>query len=214
MKKLLLFLFAFISFVSCYSQNMDYTKGQALGFNLFLNDFQSASDIRTNGIVNVLKNHDFLKTSETTPGISVSYLSGLNNHVDFIATLEGSFLDYPNQNVSQTTDNNRFLLESTASLNLKLLSDRYVIVPYMDLGVGLSEYTKYFGAFIPVGLGLQVRLSNDAFLLFNSQYRVAVTENASYHFYYGLGVAGSIFKKKTPSPPVAVEIPAAPVVHD
>lgn len=213
MKKLLLLLIAFISYVSSYSQKTDYKKGHAFGFSLFLNDFQTASEIRSGGIVDVFKNHDFFKPSRMNPGISVSYLSGLSNHADFIATLGVSFLDYPNQNITQTSNNNS-LLESTAALNLKLLTDKYVVVPYIDLGVGVSKYEKYFGAFVPLGVGLQVNIADEAYLLLNSQYRVAITENASYHFYHSIGIAGNISKKKLPPPPKAVEIPPAPVVLD
>ncbi len=213
MKKFLLLLIASILFVSSYCQNTDYKKGHALGFSLFLNDFQTASEIRTDGIVSVFKAHDFFKASRMNPGISVNYLSGLSNHVDFMATLGGSYVDYPNQNIIQNSGNNNFLLESTAALNLKLLTDRYIVVPYMDLGVGVSKYEKYFGAFIPAGLGLQVSIADDAYLLINSQYRVAVTENASYHFYHSIGIAGNLFKKKAPAPPKKVEVPVA-VVHD
>jgi len=213
MKKLLLLLFAFTSYVSSYSQNTDYKKGHALGIGLFLNDFQTASEIRSNGIVDVFNNHDFFKPSRMNPGIFVNYLSGLSNHVDFIATLGGSFLDYPNQNITNSSSNS-FLLESTASLNLKLLTDKYVIVPFIDLGAGASKYKKYFGAFVPLGVGLQVNIADGAYLLLNSQYRVAITENTSYHFYHSIGIAGNISNKKLPPPPKAVEIPPAPVVSD
>ncbi|HET7116573.1 MAG TPA: hypothetical protein VFI29_08790, partial [Hanamia sp.] len=147
MKKLLLLLIAFISYVSSYSQKTDYKKGHALGVSFFLSDFKTASDIRTNGIVDVFKNHEFFKTSRMNPGIAVNYLAGLSNHVDFVATLGGSFVDYPIQNIAPFGKNN-FLLESTAGLNLKLLTDRYVVVPFIDLGVGASKYEKYFGAFV------------------------------------------------------------------
>jgi outer membrane protein OmpA-like peptidoglycan-associated protein len=206
MKKLLLLLTTFIFFASSFGQNPDYKKGHAIGFSFFLNDFKTASDIRNNGILSVLNAHDFFKPSRMNPGIAVNYLSGLSNHVDFIATLGGSFVDYPIQNMTSFGENN-FLLESTAALNLKLLTDHYAVVPFIDLGVGASKYKKYFGAFLPIGVGLQVNIANQTYLIFNSQYRVAITENASYHFYHSLGIAGNISKEKTPPPPKEVEIP-------
>ena len=213
MKRLTLLLIAFVSFVSANCQKEDYKKGHALGVSFFVSDFKTASEIRTDGIVDVFKNHDFFKTSRMNPGLAVNYLSGLSNHVDFIATLGGSFVDYPIQNMAPFGKDN-FLLESTAGLNLKLLTDRYVVVPYIDLGVGASMYKKYFGAFVPVGLGLQINIADEAYLLINSQYRVAITENASYHLYHSIGLAGNISKKRLPPPPKAVEIPPAPVVLD
>ena len=188
MKKISAVLFSLCIFASSFAQKPDYKKTQALGVSFFLNDFKAASDIRSHGLINVLDNHNFFKTSQMNPGVAVHYLSGLSNHADFIATLGGSFLDYPNDNFSSGSAN--LLLEATAALNLKLLTDHYWVTPFIDLGVGASKYKKYVGAFVPVGLGLQVNFLDDAFLMINSQYRIPVTENASYHFYHSIGVAG------------------------
>lgn len=204
MKKLLLLVGSFGIFAASFGQTPDYKKRRALGVSFFLNDFKTAADIRTNGIVSVFKADNFFKTSRMNPGLALSYLSGLNNHVDFIGTLGGSFLQYPNSNI--TSSSTSFLFEGNAQLNLKLLTDRYWVTPYVDLGVGAGMYKKYFGAFLPIGLGLQVNISNEAFILINSQYRVPVTENASYHFYHSVGIAGSIQDKKVPAPK-AVEVP-------
>jgi outer membrane protein OmpA-like peptidoglycan-associated protein len=90
------------------------------------------------------------------------------------------------------------------------LTDNYWVSPFIDLGVGAGKYQKYVSAFIPMGVGLQVNILDDAFLMLNSQYRIPVTENASYHFYHSIGIAGSIKDRKEPAPK-AVEVP---VVED
>ncbi|MDQ2718715.1 MAG: OmpA family protein [Bacteroidota bacterium] len=196
-------------FAVSFAQTGDYKKGQTLGFNFFFNDFTAASEIRSNGLVSVLKNHDLLRSSNMNPGLAINYMSGLSNHVDFIATLGGSFVDYPNKNIVASGGNN-FLSEITAAVNLKLLTDHYWVTPFIDLGVGASNYKKYFGAFVPIGLGLQVNIADEAYLLINSQYRIPVTENASYHFYHSIGISGNISTKKVAAPK-AVEVP---VVYD
>ena len=209
MKKIYLLLFSLGIFATSFAQKPDHKKTHALGVSFFLNDFKAASEIRSNGLVDVLKNHNFFKTSRMNPGVAVHYLSGLSNHVDFIGTIGGSFLNYPNDNITATGGTN-LLLEATAALNLKLLSDNYWVTPFVDLGVGASKYKKYAGAFMPVGLGLQINILDEAFLMINSQYRIPVTENTSYHFYHSIGVVGSIQHKKEPAPKV-VEVP---VVQD
>jgi outer membrane protein OmpA-like peptidoglycan-associated protein len=78
--------------------------------------------------------------------------------------------------------------------------------------LGGSKYKGYYGAILPVGVGLQVNLFDEAFLLVNSQYRIPITENAAYHFYHSFGIAGNIGKKKEvvlppPPPPPVVEAP-------
>jgi outer membrane protein OmpA-like peptidoglycan-associated protein len=142
-------------------------------------------------------------------GIAVSYLQGLNNNLDFVGTLSGSFVNYPI--TGKTISNNpSLLLEGAATVNLKLLSDNYYINPFITAGVGASKYKGYYGAFMPFGLGVQVKLADEIFLLWNSQYRVPITENASYHFYHSIGVAANLTKKKEPAP---VVVPPPPVVE-
>lgn len=204
MKKLILLTISCAWILTSFGQT-SYKKTNALGVSFFLNDFKTASEIRSNGLVSVLKANDIFKTSRMDAGMAINYLSGLSEHVDFIGTLGGSFVSYPNANIPYSSSTS-FLSEVTASLNLKLLTDRYYVTPYIDLGVGASKFKKYYGAFMPVGLGLQVNIADEAFLLINSQYRIPVTENTSYHFYHSIGVAGNITARKEPAPK-AVEIP-------
>ena len=144
---------------------------------------------------------DRFKRDRLEPGIAISFLKGLSNHVDFIGTLGGSFVNYPESNslvTSSTNDN--FLVEATASVNVKLLSDNYWIVPYADLGVGASKYQSSYAAFIPVGIGLQINLFDEAFVLINSQYRFEVTDKAARHLYHSLGITGRIGKQRDLEP--------------
>jgi OOP family OmpA-OmpF porin len=205
MKKLLLLTISCALLLTSFGQTTSYKKGHALGVSFFLNDFKTAAEIRSNGLVSVLKANDIFKTSRMDAGMAINYLSGLSEHVDFIGTLGGSFVSYPNSNIPFSSSTS-LLSEVTASLNLKLLTDRYYVTPYIDLGVGASKFKKYYGAFVPVGLGLQVNIADEAFLLINSQYRIPVTENTSYHFYHSIGIAGNISARKEPAPK-AVEVP-------
>jgi OmpA-OmpF porin, OOP family len=204
MRKIYFLAVCIFFFATSFGQETTHKK-EGIGFSFFLSDFKTAANIRTNGLVSVLKDKSFFKPSAMNTGLAVDYLSGISKHVDFIATLGGSFVDYPIDNKPAFNANN-FLLETTASLNLKLLSDKYVVVPFIDLGVGASSYTKYVSAFTPVGVGLQINFVDEAFILINSQYRIPVTENASYHFYHSLSVIGNIARQKV-IVPKTVEIP-------
>ncbi|MEO6219998.1 MAG: OmpA family protein [Ginsengibacter sp.] len=204
MKKLYLIIITIAFFATTYGQNENYTKTRSLGVSFILNDFQTASDIRNNGLASIFEDNKLFNSKRIHPGMAVNYLSGVSKHVDFIASLEGSFLSYPINNNPQF-NSKALLLESTGSLNLKLLSDKYWVTPYIDLGIGASNYKKYFAAFAPVGVGLQVNFLREAFILINSQYRIPVTENASYHFTHSIGIVSNI-KDKIIAPKV-VEIP-------
>ena len=193
-----------------YGQQEALRNKQSLGVSFFLSDFKTASNIRTNGLVSVLKDKTFFKPSTMNPGLAIDYLAGISKHVDFMATFGGSFVDYPIPNMPAFNANN-LLLEATANVNLKLLTDHYWVVPFVDFGVGASKYKKYGGAFVPMGLGLQINFFDEAYVLINSQYRVRVTENTNYHFYHSVGVVGNIANKKVVEPK-EVEVPAVVIV--
>jgi len=210
MKKLVFSLASIACFATAFAQD-DYKKSPSIGVHLVLNDFKTAADIRRNGLSNVIRDKDWTKVKDMNAGLALSYIQGLSNHVDFAATLAGSFLDYPVPN--KISDGQQYLLlEAAATANLKLLTDKYWFNPFLTGGIGASKYKGYFGAFLPVGVGLQFKVLPETFLLLNSQYRIPVTENLAYHLYHSFGVVKSFNKPK----PEVIEVapPPVPVVVD
>ena len=181
---------------SSFSQTGNLVKQPTLGLQFILNDFKTASAIRGSSLNTVIRQKTNAKFREMAPGIAITYLQGINSHVDFSTSISGSFVDYPFENGIASSGDEALLLEGDASLNARLLPDQYWVNPYLSLGVGVFNYKGYYGAFMPAGAGLQVNLFNEAYLLLNAQYRIRVTENASYHFYYGIGFAGNIGSRK------------------
>ena len=184
-------------FISTFSfaQETGYKKDPAIGVHFILDDYQSAANLRGSSLNSVLINKQFGKVKEMTAGLAINYMKGLNDHIDFSTTAAGSFVSYDLRN-NPGTAKDRFLLEVDASLVAKLMSDKYWFTPYAQTGVGGMIYGVYYGAFIPAGVGLQVNFYDEAYLLMNAQYRIPITETAQYHFYYSLGIAGNIGKKK------------------
>ncbi len=202
MKKILLSLLAIGLLINSFGQN-DYKKRSALGVHFIFNDFKSASSIRSTSISNVLQTKQWKQTKDMAAGLAVSYIKGLSSHVDFESSISASFLDYPVPGKALTSQN-FLLLEAVTTANIKLMTDHYWISPFITIGAGASKYKGYYAAIAPVGLGLQVNLFDDAFILINSQYRIPITENAAYHLYHSFGIAGNIGKKKDVIMPVVV----------
>lgn len=175
----------------------DYRQQPALSIQFLLHDFQTATRIRNSSLSSVLSNKQFGKIKDMSPGLAISYSDGLSNNFDFLVTLAGSFLDYPRENSSSSSGGDKFLLEADASVRGKMFSNKYWFTPYLQAGLGASKYKGYYGAFLPLGAGIQLNFFDEAFLLINAQYRVPVTETASYHFYYSIGLAGNIGRKKS-----------------
>lgn len=188
-----------------FSQKAAFKKGKALGVGFFLTDFEAASTLRNFGAVELFKNNNFFNSSNFHPGFSVNYFQGLTNNMDFAGSLGASFLKYPNENLKAQAGD-AFYLEGIGSVNLKLMSDRYFFTPFIDLGVGVNKFANEFAAFMPAGVGFQFNFGDMAFMHIKSQYRIPVTDKASYHFQHSIGFAGNISPRKE-APVKQVDIP-------
>ncbi|MCY7312010.1 MAG: hypothetical protein LH619_14635 [Chitinophagaceae bacterium] len=195
MKKILSAIFALYLLVpAAHAQKGEYKMQPAIGISFFLNDFATPDRIRTTSLSQVLADKKFAKMKQMAPGLSISYFKGLADHVDFVGSLGGSFVSYPMPGRS-FSDN--FLLEASAQVNLKMTTEQYWIQPYIIAGVAGHKYRSYYGATLPLGLGMKINFFDEAHLIISSTYRVPVTtETANYSFQHSIGIAGSILKKK------------------
>lgn len=218
MKKLILGFLALCPVLFSLAQTpapvtTSYKKGQVLSVHFTLHDFKTAAEIKQNGLSEVLEAGQWYKTGRMNPGLALSYTRGLSENIDFMGRLGGSLLKYPIPN-KPAVANDKLLLEADANVNIKLLTDRYWVSPYISAGIGASVWNGYFGSYIPTGLGLQVNFFDETFLFLQAQYRVPVTAGTTArHLFYGFGIGGNIGKKKevvvAPPPP-----PPVPVVTD
>jgi len=205
MKRILLFL-CFALMVNQLVAQEKFKKRRTIGVSFTLTDFKTAAELRTLGLSRVIKDHRYFKDGRQNPGLSFNYLEGMSGHIDFKGTLGGYFSDYPVPN-KPLVSGRPFVLEALATINAKLLTDKYWITPYVNIGVGASKVKGYFAGFIPAGVGLQVNLFDETFLFIGSSYRIPVTDNAAYHFQHSLGIAGNISRARISTPVAKVEIP-------
>jgi OmpA-OmpF porin, OOP family len=194
MKKLFASLFA-ICLLSLhgFAQN-SHIRPKSLGVSFVMNDFATAQRIRTGSMETVLREKQWGKFKDMSPGLALTYFQGLASHVDFAGSMIISYVSYPIPNKPPTTTD-ALLLEADASVNLKLVTDHYWVTPYLSAGLGASRYKGYYGAILPLGAGFKVNLFDEAAVFMNAQYRVGVTiETTASHFVYSIGVAGVLGK--------------------
>jgi OmpA-OmpF porin, OOP family len=209
MKKSVLLVLAMIVTVVSFAQT-DIKKRPSLAVHFSFIDYKSGTDVRNNSLTTVINNKQFFKFKRMDPALSISYIDGFTDNIDFVGTITGSFVKHPTVGaVTNTSGNDQLLLEGAATANFKLLTDNYTVSPFITIGVGASKWKGYYSAFAPLGVGLQVRVADGTFMLLNSQYRVALSENSAYHFYHSVGFASAVGSRKEavvlpPAPPVAV----------
>lgn len=217
MKKLLFSLIALGLSAGLFAQTMiSYKKRPTLSVNFFLKDMRTADLIDHTSLGSVLNLGQWTKVRDMSPGLALQYFEGLSEHVDFMGNLSGSFTKYPfafTSGVAASTDS-RFLLETSASLNIKLLTDNHFMVPYFTLGVGAFMYRgTYFGAYVPTGLGLQFNLGEGTFVHTLFGYNAKISNLAVNHLNYSIGIGSPIKDKKEPPVVVAPPPPPPPVVE-
>ncbi len=198
-----------------------YKKRPSLGVSFFLNDMFTVEKVSRTSLSRVLQSGGYTPLKDMAMGLNVQYFEGISEHVDFMASVAGSFSKYPfyfNTGIPRST-NNLFLLETDANVNVKMLTDKYFIVPYMTFGVGASMYNgTYFAAQGNTGLGLQINLGFETFINTQILYRAAVSNLAVNHLAYSFGIASPLKDKPAPvlvtPPPPPVVAPPAPVDTD
>jgi OmpA-OmpF porin, OOP family len=211
MKKSILLGLAVIASAVALAQS-EYKKRPTIGVHFSSTDFRSAAVLRTFDLPTLINSKDFFKLNKQDPGLAISYIQGFTDRIDIQGMLSGTFTKYPAVGaVTNTSGDDHLLLEAAVTANFKLLTDKYILNPYLSVGVGAAKYKSYYSAFTPVGLGLQVKITDGTFLMASSQYRIPVTENSAYHFFHTLGFAGSVGRKKEPA---MVLPPPPPVVLD
>lgn len=218
MKKIKLVSFAILVAFASFSQTTSYKKRPALGVSFLMKDFTTPALIRATSFSDVLNNKKWTPLSKMTPGLTVTYSTGLTENIDYSASLHGSFVDYPfKANTAAAAGQDKFLMElDLAKLNFKLLSDKYFCVPYIVTGLGVSMYDlKYFSAYFPLGSGLQFNLGSETFLHINYTHNLSVTDLHTENFAYNIGFASPLQDKAEPKVVVAPPPPPpAPVVED
>jgi OOP family OmpA-OmpF porin len=187
MRKISLFLLFTLVSLNVFSQDVKRT----FGINYFLNDIASARSIRSSSLSATLANDRFARIKNMIPGIAVSYSKGLTGKYDFSSTLAASFTN-PSLIDEDIIGADKLSLELDASLRSFLLEDKYWVNPYAQIGAGLSKQGGYYGCFIPLGVGLQVSFFDEAYFLFNAQYRIPVINTYSYRFHYSIGIAANL----------------------
>lgn len=181
-------------FLTSFAQNADHKKARSLGFQFSFIDHQTATDLRTKAFANVINEEQWYRINRKAPALTLTYMKGLSNTVDFAARLTGSFLAYPLRGVANNGQE-LFLSELDANVHVKLLPDHFLVVPYFSAGAGVLTTNKSLAAYIPLGVGLQINLWNDAFVHLQTIHRSPVTSKATHSLFHSIGVSVPIEKK-------------------
>jgi OOP family OmpA-OmpF porin len=207
MKHLIVSLLAAIIIAPVIYGQEDEIRPHELGVSFDLFDFKTAELIRTTSLNAVIRDKKF--GDEKSPGISLHYFKGLKKLIDFGASLNAANLHQPLPGKTDASD--RFMFQLEAAAHFKLVTDKYWVQPYLIGDFGAQKYYVYYGAYMPLGIGLNINFFNEGRLFINSTYRVPITTGTvNYHFMHSFGITGRISKKKEPAKVIPPPPPPPP----
>jgi outer membrane protein OmpA-like peptidoglycan-associated protein len=206
MRKLLLpvlWLLLFAATVNAQS----IEKPSSLGFSFGLMDFKTPAEIKATSFSKTLKNGQWSNvTQRMDPSWQISFWKGLGTKLDYSFNYTGAFLNYPGLPTSHTLYSG-----ISALLHAKAFKEKVVLNPYLTAGMEGFNYNGNFGANLPVGVGLQLNLSNEVYMQLQAQYKIANTDNAQDHLYYSFGILQALTKvKEKVTLPVVIPPPPKP----
>src|ERR1035437_2861288 len=215
MKKLFILITLFL-FTKVNAQQ--FIKSPTLGIHYSLTDFETVSKIKSTSLSDVLTNKDWSLPSQMMTGIGADFFTGISKHIDFEASVNYT-KGINTYNLPSTNINSYALITLDALVNIKLLSDKYYVCPYLIAGAGLYNQNGT-GLYAPLGTGFQFNIFNAAIVNIQMQYRKAFKNTDNSNLFYQIGFATALTKKKIPSvkkenkidTPVIVPVPIPVVV--
>ena len=216
MKQKLTMLLSFLALgflANAQMKDSKYTsskKGTLVGIHFNALDLKTPVTFKT-----AATTRNFANILDMDYGFSVSYWKGLTSKVDFSTKAGVLFHNYEGIDQGLFTSNKQPVgLELEPSLNIRPYGDNSLIAPFLSVGVGGGYYAGKFGAYFPLGAGVQLNLMSNTYIIVQSQYRFPITKSVlKENLFYSLGFAQNIVKS-APAKPVVIEAPAAPVVLD
>ena len=213
MKQKLTLLFSFLVIVTCaFAQLPDSKYASAVKGSLFGIEFNTL-DIHTPATLKSSAGpRTFTKFKDMDFGFSFLYWKGLTKNIDFTSKAGLLFHDYAQEDRNEVNDeSNPIGADLEAGFNIRPYGDNSLVAPFLSAAIGGGYYTGKWGAYAPVGLGVQVNFRSTTYLIAQAQYRWSLTESVlKDNLFYGLGVAQNFKKKKE----VVVPPPPPPVVLD
>jgi OmpA-OmpF porin, OOP family len=213
MKQKLTLLLSFMVVVCVASAQMmdskftSKKKGSLVGIHF------NALDIKTPvTLKSAAGTRSFSKLKDMDYGFSVSYWKGLTKTIDFSTRAGMLFHDYEFEDRGVVNQNQRqYGFEIEPTLNFRPYGDNALISPFLTTGLGVGYYQNKFGAYVPAGMGAQLNLRSNTYVIAQAQYRFTIAKKiVKDNVFYSLGVAQNISKEK----PAVAPAPALPVIAD
>lgn len=146
------------------------TKAEMIGFHYNALDFITPVTWKDNAAPRRVA-----RPGDMDYGFSLSYWRGIKPKIDLCVKFNGNMHDYAGDRGESTTKTETGL-ELEPSINARALDNDNFFSPFLTAGLGLGLYTGEFGAYLPVGTGLQFNFSGNTMMMLQANYRLSLSE--------------------------------------
>lgn len=200
---------------SSTAQQPQSKKPAQLSFNISFSDYNTPALIQDSSLSKALNGTDWLNPGRKSFGIGASWWKQLTAKIDFSASLNGTFSNFPQLFVKDDSVGQAgFTPQLDALLHFNALKATARVNPFLTAGAGAGLFRGNFAAYAPLGAGLKFRFKEGAFLIAQTQYRLALTDAITNDYlFYSIGFAQTMGKRKkedAPPPPPEITTPIVP----
>ncbi|MFY7838981.1 MAG: OmpA family protein [Lacibacter sp.] len=197
------------------AQKAPAKKPGLLSYNISLSDYEFPGQVKDSSFSNALNKNNWYKAGRMSFGFGVSYWHGLTGKIDFSGSLTGTFSNFPANFVKDDSIGQAgFTSQADALLHLRAFKEAARVNPFLTAGIGIGYFPKQVAVYAPLGVGLQFRFKQGAYLFTQAQWRMKLTDGiTSDYLHYSFGFAQNLpfAKKETTQAPVEA-IPVEPIL--
>lgn len=173
-------------------------KPARLSYNVTFSDYRLPATIKQTSLSEALQQKDWYKPGTKSFGMSVAWWKQLTPHVDFSGGLTGTFSNFPANFVKDDSIGQaKFSTQLDLLLHARAFKEQAAVNPFLTAGLGVGSFPDQFAVYAPLGVGLQFRFKEGAYLLLQAQWRKRLTEGIENDYlHYSIGFAQSLARQK------------------
>lgn len=189
MKKLLFSLFALGFIFSAQAQEGVSGKKKTLfAVRYTALDFGTAKQVQNASIGSVLNDKKWGQLPSTKKALGIGFISTYSDQVDIFTNVDLSITKMPGIEITAFKGYSDYFYASLESgLNIKMFKEDHLVNPFLTAGLGIRSFNlSKFGAYAPVGVGLQINVCNGSKLNLTTTYATKMSKSFVPSYNYGL----------------------------
>lgn len=189
MKKLLFSLIALGLIISAQAQDgINGKKKTSITARYTALDFGTSKKVQNSSIGSVLNDKKWGQLPSTKKALGIGFITSYSSQVDIFSNFDFSITTMPDVLVTAFTGSSEYFYASAESgLNVKMFKGDYCVNPYLTAGLGVRSYDmSKFGAYAPVGFGLQIKTFKGSNLNLTATYATKMSKSFVPSYNYGI----------------------------